>query len=182
MTDRHDPTDDSAFTSAIDGATLPGMVASWEYPGFVCWTFDGCETGFYATPEWEGASGIAVNIMREGANYTKTIPVEWTGDAVENARLYLAAMRRWRQALPTLYARWDCDPDTDFAGTVLDLCAQYDQSNLWEPLDWDYDKFMSLLDILDNWSKCPDGVDLATRGDNMVIRNTKFLACEGCEA
>lgn len=180
MTERHDPTDNPAFLAAINGATLPGMSATWEHPGFVRWTFDGCETGFYATPEWETANGIAINIMREGANYTKTVPVDWTGDGVEDAHLYLAAMRRWHRTLPTLYARWDGDPDTDWVGSIVELCDEFDGSNLWEPIRWGGDDECSLLDILDEWSTYPPRFDLVTHGDNMVIRTTPFPPCECC--
>jgi len=184
MTDRHDPTDNPAFTSALDGATLPGMTCHWEHPGFVRWTFDGCETGFCATPEWEGAEGVAVNILRESegghGTYTETVPVDWTGDGVEDAHLYLAAMRRWHRTLPTLYARWDCDPDTDWVGNIVELCEEFDGSNLWEPIRWDGVEECSLLDILDEWSTYPPRFDLVTYGDNMVIRTTPFPACETC--
>ena len=188
-----EPMTDPAFLDAVEYATLPGLCCHIERG--MAGTFlvltphrspllrQGLGGNVYATPCWEGTAGIAVSIEREGSVYTDTIPCEFSGDGVEDAHRYLGAMRRWQRTLPTLYARWDCDPDTDFAGTVLDLCAQYDQSNLWEPLDWDYDEFMSLLDILDDWSKCPDGVDLATRGDNMVIRTTPFPIahpCDGC--
>ncbi len=152
MTERHDPTENPDFLAAIDGATLPGMSATWEHPGFVLWTLDGRDTGLYATPEWEGAEGIAVNILRESegghGTYTDTIPVEWTGDGVEDAHLYLAAMRR--------------------------------RSNLWGPIRWGGDDECSLLDILDEWSTYPIRFDLVTHGDNMVIRTNPFPPCECC--
>jgi len=184
MTERHDPTENPDFLAAIDGATLPGMSATWDHPGFLLWTLDGRETGFYATPESEGAEGIAVNILREGegghGTYTETIPVEWTGDGVEDAHLYLAAMRRWQRTLPALWARWDGDPENDWVGNIIELLAEFDSSNLWEPIRWGGDDECSLLDILDEWSTYPARFDLATYGDNMVIRTTPFPPCECC--
>ena len=184
MTDRHDPTDNPAFTSAICGATLPGMAATWEHPGFVLWTFAGCETGFYATPCWEGVDGIAISVEREGATYTDTLPCEWTGDGCEDAHRYLAAMRRWQRTLPTLYARWEGDPSTDFVGSLLDLCAEYDGSNIWDRACWwrnGNTEPVALLDLLDRWSARPT-LRFATYLDNMVIRTSPFPVetCETC--
>jgi len=183
MTHRHDPMTDPASLAAIDGATIPGLTCAVErgHAGtFLTWGPDDCnplvreERGgdFYATPEWEGTEGIAVCIEREGAVYTDTLPVEWTGDGVEDAHRYLAAMRRWQRTLPTLYARWDGDPSTDFVGTVLDLCIQYDGSNIWDRGEWalgDHGGAASLLDILDERQE-----DMIAQLDNMVIRTTPF--------
>lgn len=181
MTDRHDPTDNPAFTSAICGATLPGMTCHWEHPGYVAWYLSKAEgSDFAATPCWEGVDGIYVSITRGSACYSDVIPCEFSGDGVEDAHLYLAAMRRWQRTLPTLYARWDCDPDTDWVGNIVELCEEFDGSNLWEPIRWDGVEECSLLDILDEWSTYPARFNLVSRGDNMVIRTSPFPPCECC--
>lgn len=193
MTDRHDPMTDPAFLDALNGATIPGLTCAIERGRggtFLTWGPDDCTVrdgrngDFYATPEWEDTHGIAVSIEREGAVYTDTLPCEWTGDGCEDAHRYLAAMRRWQRTLPTLYARWDGMDDRDFAGTVLDLCAQFDGTNVWDRAEWWRNGNtgpVGLLDLLYRWSARP-AFTFSTCRDNMVIRSTPFPVetCETC--
>ena len=86
-------------------------------------------------------------------------------------------MRRWQRNLPTLHARWDGMPDTDWSGTLLDLCAKFDRTNLWDSDYWDgagrCDE-CSLLDHLDASMQ-----DFELRCDNMEIQSEPFPpACE----
>lgn len=177
MSSTHNPMDNPEFLDAINGATLPGMTCSVEFGGYLQWDLG---HGFYATPGHCGAEGIAIQIDRGDGIYTEVIPVIWTGDGVEDAHRYLAAMRRWQRNLPTLFCRWDGMPDTDWSGTLLDFCAEFDRTNAWDSGDWFgpgvFGDDCCLLDLLDT-SLHMQG--FALRCDNMEIQSEPFApACD----
>jgi len=169
------PMDNTEFCDAINRATLPGMTCSVEVGGFVHWDI-GHE--IYATPNHSGARGITVQIDRGEGIYTEVIPVEWTGDGVEDAHLYLAAMRRWQRNLPTMHARWDDDPDSDWSGNLLDFCEQFDRTNVWDTDYWTGSGVWAdccLLDLLNGSMR----QDFELRRDNMLIQSEPFgPACD----
>lgn len=133
---------DSNFTEALDGATLPGFQATVEDDmagRFIVWhpVIGGTEKRFgatevYATPGWEGATGISVCIHGGDRVWTDHIDVTWTDDGVQNAHIYLAAMRGWLLQLPRIYGRWDGMADRDFEGTVIDWVEEFHDTDLFD--------------------------------------------------
>tara|TARA_R100000278_G_scaffold114539_1_gene93049 strand:- start:85 stop:378 length:294 start_codon:yes stop_codon:yes gene_type:complete len=86
------PMNNPEFLAAVNGSTVRGVTCGIEFDGFLMWNVGG---GMYATPQWEGAQGIAVSIDCGDTTHVDTIPVDWTGDGAVDAVRYVSAMRRW---------------------------------------------------------------------------------------
>ena len=170
--------DSAAFREAVAGATLPGFAARIESDlagVFVVWTplRGPGEVDVYATPEWEDTAGFAVMIHHDdGAMYTADVAVAWTDDPVENAHLYLAAMRRWLQGLPTIYGQWDGGDERDFNGTVVDWCERFHDTNLFEPSLWDGEEHGDFFEAVECLT--PGATGATIHCDNMAIRLSPF--------
>ena len=179
MTKTINPMDNPAFLAAATGATLPGMRCYPEFGGFLSWTSpEGSDDAvLWATPNYEGENTISISIEVDGFSYSHLIErVEWTGDAAEDIHIYLAKVRRWVRTLPTIYARWDGDPRSEWRGNVFELVVQYCDSGLFIPALWHGAcRTGSLLELIDEHD------DFVFGHDNVVVRSSPFPdACMTC--